>query len=179
MLTDRQFTEVTDIKDCKAILKHQDSRVLNMSEVIDSVAKITGQDYSALYHFACESPFNLNGDKHRQVKRMLASYFSAKRLKLWQPAFENIIQNVVGESLAKDSIDLIDDWVAPITALCSYHSMGLDKSIDEPAKKNIENLLLLTSFEGFYPDFTDTSKTRHNMPIRSVHDQTKKVQPRV
>ncbi|WP_417438451.1 hypothetical protein [Idiomarina sp.] len=32
---------------------------------------------------------------------------------------------------------------------------------------------------GFYPDFTDTSIKRHNMPIRSVHDQTKKVQPRV
>jgi len=29
---------------------------------------------------------------------------------------------------------------------------------------------------GFYPDFTDTSIKRHNVPIRSVHDQTKKIQ---
>ncbi|AAV82450.1 UNVERIFIED_ORG: uncharacterized protein DUF4433 [Idiomarina abyssalis] len=41
------------------------------------------------------------------------------------------------------------------------------------------NSIRTIDWDGFYPDFTDTSKTRHNMPIRSVHDQTKKVQPRV
>ena len=32
---------------------------------------------------------------------------------------------------------------------------------------------------GFYPVFTDTSKKRHTMPMRSVHDQAKKIQRRI
>jgi PAS domain S-box-containing protein len=39
--------------------------------------------------------------------------------------------------------------------------------------------LIIPQDMGFYPDFTDTSIKRHNVPIRSVHDQTKKIQHRI
>jgi len=47
------------------------------------------------------------------------------------------------------------------------------------SRESVEKLNGLSNklgVSGFYPDFTDTSIKRHNVPIRSVHDQTKKIQ---
>jgi hypothetical protein len=48
----------------------------------------------------------------------------------------------------------------------------VDAGLAVPANSPSYQYLLV----GFYPDFTDTSIKRHNVPIRSVHDQTKKIQ---
>jgi len=52
---------------------------------------------------------------------------------------------------------------------------------------NLESLLnslgyssqLTGAWLGFYPEITDTFKKRHSMPLRSVHEQTKKIQCRI
>jgi len=66
----------------------------------------------------------------------------------------------------------------PKSKITSYNVKDALNEVFIP-KVEIEDILDSFKAKGFYPDFTDTSKTRHNMPIRSVHDQTKKVQPRV
>ncbi|GEM_PF-6705990 len=61
-------------------------------------------------------------------------------------------------------------FIAPLSQyLNPYSHKGLKQQIHSAFWERIR--------EGFYPNFTDTSKKRHTMPIRSVHDQTQTIQP--
>ncbi|PYE30728.1 cytochrome P450 [Idiomarina fontislapidosi] len=147
MLSDKEFFNVTDAAECKHLLKHSEANVLNMSEAITAISEFTGVEYPWLHGFACESPFNLNGEKHKHVRRMVASYFSGKRIKSWEPIFQDIIRDVVASTEDQARIDLLDDWVRPIAHQCSYYAVGLKPNLDPSFTRHIDQLLSLTSFK--------------------------------
>lgn len=147
MLTNRKIIRLSDADECRKVLKSPHVSVLNMSEILTEISLVTGKNYPWLHAYACKSPFNLNGEEHKEIRRILASYFSSKRINSWAAAFRGIAEKIVLANRGKEQIDLQIDWVMPITAECTYHALGLKKEVGAVIEPYIENLLLLTSFE--------------------------------
>ncbi|MBZ9610339.1 cytochrome P450 [Rheinheimera maricola] len=147
MLTSRKFIPVTAADKCREVLKSPQITVINMSDMLTQISQVTGKSYPWLRAYACESPFNLEGQQHKVTRRMLASFFSSKRINSWASVFRQVVTKVVVATLEKKQIDLQADWVGPITAQCTFYALGLEPNIEPLLDVHIDQLLLLTVFE--------------------------------
>lgn len=146
MFTNKSYTTVSDFTQCKQALKNPTLRTTNMGALIEQVSAATGETYPWLYRYACTSPFSLNDERHQQIRRSLASYFSARRLKTWSSVFDALISRIIKSYSEKFTIDLLTDIVAPITTECTLYALGLDTRVGEVCEEHLEHLLQLTDF---------------------------------
>jgi hypothetical protein len=70
----------------------------------------------------------------------------------------------------------IEEFEKSLSVMKNYLETGLYDDLHLMEAKSFMGLIYSSLNRlGFYPVITDTSKKRHNVPIRSVHDQAKTI----
>jgi cytochrome P450 len=65
------------------------------------------------------------GEHHRYLRRVLNPFFMPPAVRVFEPAMRQAASWALDQHIAKGSLDLIDDYIAPVTAISTLSFMGL------------------------------------------------------
>ncbi len=108
------FVRASDYATGRAVLRSKDFAVEDFLSNLIVLQDASGIDFSRLISRIENTPFFLDGDKHREVRRRMARFFSPASMEKWQPTIDELVDRVLEPLRERDEIELFDEVIDPV-----------------------------------------------------------------